>query len=166
MTVNDLKAEFSHAYVRAVTHAAGFFVQEANRTFDGDGVDLTLLSRGAGGTVLSPRVDVQLKATAAPVVEDPIPFDLPIKNYDELRSVQLQVARILVVVFVPEDRAAWVQATEDELVLRRCGYWMSLRGLPATENKTAKRVHLSRAACFHVANVQGIMSRVAAGGMP
>ncbi|MFH0902505.1 MAG: hypothetical protein V2A73_17895 [Pseudomonadota bacterium] len=58
MTLNDLKAEFSHAYVRAVAHAAGFFVQEANRTFDGDGVDLTLLARSPEGTVRSPRLVV------------------------------------------------------------------------------------------------------------
>ena len=31
-----------------------------------------------------------------------------------------------------------------ELVLRRCAYWLSLRGGPATTNETEKRVHLPR----------------------
>jgi Domain of unknown function (DUF4365) len=80
LTLNDLKAEFSHAYMRAVAHAAGYFLQEANRVFDGEGVDLTLLARASGGIVRSPRLDLQLKATAAAVTEAPFPFDLEVKN--------------------------------------------------------------------------------------
>ncbi len=57
MSSNDLKAELSHAYVRAVAHAAGYFVQEGNRAFDSDGVDLTVLERGNRGVVRSPRLD-------------------------------------------------------------------------------------------------------------
>jgi hypothetical protein len=166
MTLNDLKAEFSHAYVRAVAHAAGFFAQEANRTFDGDGVDLTLLARSPEGTVRSPRLDLQLKATAAPVTEDPFAFDLPVKNYDELRSESLQVPRILVVVVVPEDAASWVSATEDSLLLRHCGYWMSLRGAAATENKATIRIQIQRSDCFHVPQVTSIMERIRQGGLP
>lgn len=166
MSTNELQAEFSHAYVRAIAHAAGFFVHEANRALDADGVDLTLLAKGAGGVVRSPRLDVQLKSTAQPVDEDPFPFDLEIKNYDELRSEDLQVPRILVVVVVPPDRAAWVHATEEELTLRRCGYWKSLRGADATENKTRVRVKIPRSACFHVAALQAIMDRVRVGDRP
>jgi hypothetical protein len=166
MTLNDLKAEFSHAYVRAVAHAAGYFVQEANRTFDGDGVDLTLLSRSPAGTVRSPRLDLQLKATAASIAEDPFLYDLDVKNYDELRSEQLQVPRILVVVSVPDTAASWVAATEDELILRRCGYWKSLRGQSSTANKAKIRIHIDRCACFHVDQVTAMMDRIRDGGLP
>lgn len=48
MSLNDLKAEFSQAYVRAVAHAAGYFVNEPGRMMDGDGVELTVFSRGPG----------------------------------------------------------------------------------------------------------------------
>ncbi len=164
--LNDLKAEFSHAYVRAVAHAAGYFVQEANRTFDGDGVDLTILARGAGGVVRSPRLDVQLKATEDPVSEDPFLFVLKIKNYDELRSTELQVPRVLVVVVVPQDVGQWVSATERELALRHCGYWVSLRGQPATENSTSVSIRVPRSPCFHVEPLQLIMERVKNGGLP
>lgn len=166
MTLNDLKAEFSHAYVRAVAHAAGYFVQEANRTFDRDGVDLTLLSRSPAGTVRSPRLDLQLKATATPIMEDPFPYDLDVKNYDELRSEQLQVPRILVVVSVPDTADSWVAATEDELILRRCGYWKSLRGQRSTTNRATIRIHIDRSACFHVDQVTAMMDRIRDGGLP
>lgn len=166
MTLNDLKAEFSHAYVRAVAHAAGYFVQETNRAFDGDGVDVTMLRRGNGGVVRSPRLDLQLKATAAPAIEDPFPYDLDVKNYDELRSEVLQVPRILVVVVLPADASDWVSATEEQLVLRHCGYWKSLRGAAPTANSSTVRIHLERSARFHVSQVQTIMDRIQAGGLP
>lgn len=166
MTLNDLKSEFSHAYVRAVAHAAGYFVQEANRTFDADGVDLTLLSRSPAGTVRSPRLDLQLTATAATISESPFPYDLDVKNYEELRSEQLQVPRILVVVSVPDTTTSWVTATEDELVLRRCGYWKSIRGEGATANKATVRIHIDRSACFHVDQVKAIMDRIRNRGVP
>jgi hypothetical protein len=166
MSLNDLKSEFSHAYVRAVAHAAGFFVQEATRTFDGDGVDVTLLARGNGGAVRSPRLDLQLKATSTAVSGDTFPFDLDVKNYEELRSDLLQVPRILVVVVVPADVSDWVTATEQELTVRHCGYWKSLRGEPSSSNSTTVRIHMSRTACFHMNEVQSIMSRIEAGGFP
>ena len=166
MTVNDLKAEFSQAYVRAVAHAAGFFAQPPDRNMDADGVDLTIFARGVQGVVRSPRIDLQLKATAQRVTEDPFPFDLEVKNYDELRADNWQVHRILVVVVVPEDTASWVTATEQELALRHCGYWLSLRGEAATTNIATRRVFLSRSACFHVQQVQAMMDRVRLGGLP
>lgn len=168
MNLNDLKAEFGHAYVRAVAHAAGFFVQEANRAFDNAGVDLTVLRRSSEGIMSSPRLDLQLKTTAGPLTKDPFPFDLGLKNYNELRvrAESLQVPRILVVVVVPQEVAAWVSATEDALLLRHCAYWKSLRGAAATENEAAVRVHISRADLFHVPQVQSIMDRIQNGGQP
>jgi hypothetical protein len=160
----NLKEAFSHAYIRAIAHAAGYFVHEANRPVDDDGVDLTLLSRGTGGAVRSPRLDLQVKGTAKLSSEDPFPFDLSAKNYDELRSsAEFQVPRILVVVIVPDDVAQWVSATEQELVMRHCGYWKSLRGEPASGNDTMQRVKLSRSARFHVDQVKEIMDSIREG---
>lgn len=164
--LNDLKSEFSHAYVRAVAHAAGYFVQETNRAFDADGVDLTLLSRGPGGAVRSPRLDLQLKATATPVREDPFAFDLEVKNHNELRAELLQVPRILVVVVVPPEVERWVSASEQELVVRHCGYWLSLRGEAQTQNVSTVRVRIRRSSCFHVPQVRDIMDRIRQGGLP
>lgn len=166
MNLNDLKSEFSHAYVRAVAHAAGFFVQEANRHVDADGVDLTLMARDPAGNVRSSRLDVQLKATAALIAEDPFPFDLEVKNYEELRSTAFQVPRILVVVVVPPDPDRWVSATEHELTVRHCGYWKSLRGADPTPNSTTVRIHLPRTSRFHVAELRAIMARIQEGGVP
>lgn len=166
MSMNDLKAEFSQAYVRAVAHAAGYFVNEPGRLMDGDGVDLTIFERGPGGVIRSPRLDLQLKATAVRPMEDPFPFDLEVKNYDQLRATNLQVPRILVVVVVPPTIDEWVSSTEERLLLRHCGYFKSLRGEPESSNTAKIRVRLDRSACFHVAELRQLMSGIRLGQQP
>ena len=166
MTLNDLKADFSQAYVRAVAHAAGYFVSEANRSRDATGVDVEIFARGPLGTHALPRLEVQLKATATPLEGDPFPYDLDVKNYDELRFDQHQLPRILVVVALPPTREAWTTSTQEQLVLRRCGYWTSLVGQPARNNTSTVRVFLARRPCFDVATLQSMMARVSAGALP
>lgn len=164
--LNDLQAAFSHAYIRAVAHAAGYFVSDANRERDGDGVDLTIFERGAGGMIRSPHLDIQAKSTATPVLEDVFPYDLVVKNYNELCASNYQIPRILVVVSVPKDASDWVHATQQELVLRHCGYWISLRGEKESANSATVRVRMSRSQPFHVAELQSLMQRIRAGGHP
>ncbi len=107
-----------------------------------------ILAKGklaADAALHSPELSVQLKSSARDVrcEQSPFPFDLPIKNYEDLTKRCL-VPRILIVFFMPADQDEWLTHTEDELVLRRCAYWLSLRGGPATTNETEKRVHLPR----------------------
>jgi hypothetical protein len=166
VTTNDLKSEFSIAYTRAIAHAAGYFVQEANRMMDADGVDLTIFSRGAGGVTRSPRLDLQIKSTSNFTEDDPFAYDLDVKNYHELRAVDLQVPRILLVVLVPEQRADWVQASLKDLTLRHCGFWHSLRGVEGFSNTTTKRIFIERANCFHVDALATMMQRIREGQLP
>lgn len=164
--LNDLKGDFGQAYVRAVAHAAGFFVDEASRARDADGVDLTVVERRGRRGPSSRQLDVQLKTTAAIDDGDPFPWDLEIKNYDELRAQDYQVPRILVVVHVPPDPAHWVEASPEAIVLRHCAYWASLRGLPASTNRATVRVSMSRVRYFHVDELRGIMQRIRETGLP
>jgi len=164
--LNDLKADFGQAYVRAVAHAASCFVQEASRSRDNDGVDLTILYRPDRRGFTSQQLDVQLKTTASIDPGETFSIDLGIKNYDELRSDEYQVPRILVVVHVPETPREWVVPSPDHLLLRYCGYWKSLCGVAASANDEKVRVRLSRSQCFHVDPLRTIMQRVRETGRP
>ena len=124
----DLQAQFSIAYVQAVASVAGFFVQHADRGFDKDGIDVTVLRRGALGLITSTRLDLQIKSYSGEAQGDPWPYDLDVKAYSELIAATYQVPRLLVVVRVPADVGDWISHGEEQLVLRRCGYWLSLRG--------------------------------------
>jgi hypothetical protein len=165
MTIDDQKQQFSFAYARAVAATAQISVTEPE--VDDDSIDLIFLQRGGGGAVRSPRVEVQVKCTeVATLHANHLAYPLKLKNYDELRPVNVLVPRILIVVLVPALLNDWLNHTEQELALRHCGYWLSLRGQAPTANATNVTVHLPRANQFTVAGLQGIMQRIGAGLLP
>lgn len=159
---NDIKEELSLVYVRAVASRAGFAVEEVRR--DRDSIDLHVFARGVidDGPVESPVLDVQLKSTARdPSAGDvQIPYDLKVKNYNDLARTTL-IPRILVVVFLPEDPQRWLTLTEKALVLRRSAYWISLKGRQPTANKETARVQLLRSQVFDPTSVRTILGRIA-----
>src|SRR5438874_4721373 len=135
MEIGLRKEQFGRAYVRAVASVAGFSVYEPD--VDDDSVDLGLASRGAEGTTRAPRLEMQLKSTSVQdVLEDEhLRFPLPVKNYNDLRPENLLVPRILVVALLPAEMEDWLTQNEEQLAMRRCAYWLSLRGREATENE-------------------------------
>src|SRR5947208_3123117 len=58
-----------------------------------------------------------------------IRFPLKVKNYRELIGKRY-IPRILIVVVVPKKVNDWLKQDEKSLILRRCGYWVSLAGEP------------------------------------
>ncbi len=165
MTLDDQKEQFSFAYVRAVAAVTQIAVSEP--AVDDDSIDLIFQQRGGGGIVRSPRVEAQVKCSEAATVHPAhIAYPLKLKNYDELRPVDVLVPRILIVVLVPDNLGDWLNHNEQELAMRRCGYWLSLRGEAATANATNVTVHLPRVNQFTVAELQGIMQRISNGQNP
>jgi hypothetical protein len=163
--LDQRKEQFSHAYVQAVAACAGFAWSKPS--VDDDSVDLTLHQTGGKGTIRSPKLDLQLKCKAmATPPEQVFSHSIKLKNYDDLRDESVLIPRILIVVLVPDDPADWLGHTEAELALRRCGYWSSLRGLPASANATGQTVQMSRQRTFTVASLREIMERIGTGGLP
>jgi hypothetical protein len=159
MHLNQRKEQFSIAYVRAVASVAGFAVHKPE--VDDDSVDLALAASGDIGTIRSPRLDMQIKCTSREILgADSVAFPLPIKNYDDLRPSDVMVPRILVVVLVPDGIDHWLTHSEEELVMKHCGYWMSLRGRDASNNIESVTVHLPRNNTFTVQALQEIMTRI------
>jgi hypothetical protein len=72
---------------------------------------------------------LQIKAHVHDPAPGPIKYNLTsAKNFEDLRRTHTLIPKLLVVVLLPEDESTWVGLSEDALVLRRCGYWMSLVG--------------------------------------
>ena len=67
---------------------------------------------------------------------------------NDLRTATVDIARILIVLFLPADALEWLNHSEDELALRKCAYWQSLRGAPATSNGSGATVYLPKAQMF------------------
>ncbi len=136
MSENMRKSRFSLSYIEAVASHAGFQVVEPK--VDEDSVDGILM----GDFGKRPRIEFQAKATSQNILRpDGVHFDLPVKNYEELR-LETIVPRILIVMLMPDSPEDWLNQSADELCLRRCAYWRSLRDEPATSNSDSVMVRL------------------------
>lgn len=160
LTTRDRKASLSLAYVQTVAAAAGYTTQVEN--FDRRGVDLQIC---AGGEV-HPAVDIQLKST----VNLGVPtngyyhYRLRVHNYN-LLCIKTQIPRLLVVLDLPADEDRWLTITTDELILRRCAYWLSLLGEATTDNQSSVTVRIPVDNVFNVEHLRLIMDWSRKGGI-
>jgi hypothetical protein len=136
LTLPNIESELSYAYLHAVVSQAGMSCRDANRHEDSNGIDAQLTSwlpYQDALTLTEVDIKVQLKATIAEPYDDGLNFEYRLKGanrYNDLRSETVGIARILVVLFLPRNATEWLHHTPDQLVLRQCAYWQSLRGAP------------------------------------
>ncbi len=143
----------SQVYVRTLAAKAGYLtsVPEPDR----DSLDLRLQ---AGGDY-RPALDLQLKATTT-FPENPesiLSFQLSIKNYREL---QIKTPRLLVILALPKERKQWISVTEQELVLRRRAYWLSLQQnySEITDQETVT-IHIPLQNVLNIKTLQDLMEK-------
>jgi uncharacterized protein DUF4365 len=166
MDVSQRKEQFSRGWLRAVAAVSGYEVAEGPRV-DDDSIDCTIIVRGQFGAYRSPRLDVQLKCTSAERDGDPIRFRLSRKNYEDLRGEDVATPRVLIVLFVPIELAAWSAPSDDELRLRHCAYWKSLRfNLPLPDGQQSKTVDLNREQRVTPEALENIMALIGNGTPP
>ena len=155
LTVPDQKEGLSLVYVKALATRAGYTTSTS--TQDRDSVDLRIQ---AGG-ISRPALDLQLKATArlGGVRDGFLPFRLGIKNYDDLR-VATQTPRVLVVLDLPRDESHWMTVTPEQLVLRRCAYWLNLQqGHDEVTGQETVTVRIPERNLFDVETLRVLMER-------
>ncbi len=159
MDISQQKAEFSLAYVHAVATVAGFALYDVR--VDDESVDCGVAKRGGGGTVKSPRLELQLKCTERNVLKaDGIHFPLKGKNYDDLRGTNLHVPKILVVLLVPDRVGDWVNHSDEEMCLKHCAWWLSLAGAAERGGVETPTVILPPGQRFSPAALEAIMARI------
>jgi hypothetical protein len=150
---------FGDAFLLAVAAVAGCAV--SFRRPDDDSIDWTLSSKLSR----RPKIDVQMKTwTGDDGTSDPIRYPLKRKNYHDLILTDVLVPRILVVVTMPQEIGEWMELSEEQLLLRRCGYWVSLAGQPQSDNQTSVTVSVPRANVLTADSLQGLMHRINEGG--
>lgn len=86
-------------------------------------------------------------------------YDLPVKNYNDLRSEVVGIARILIVLDLIDDENHWVSVADETLITKRLAYWIDLYGAEATTNTTRKRVRIPLAQRFTPETLRQIMQR-------
>lgn len=145
MSLNTQKEDFSYAYIYAVANSMGYSLQAATRRLDDSGIDATVTVPGKINSKRLPRFDVQIKSTSRNILKDEsIKFRLTAKNYDELRENDPFVPQLLIVVLIPSDINNWLSQTEESLCLKRCAYWLSLRGRPPLDQQSTITIEIPR----------------------
>lgn len=160
LTSNDREEAMSRAYAYAVAARAGYAVTHAD--FDWDGIDMEIKAGGA----MRPAIAIQLKATIG--LDEPVraayQYALRKRNYDLLR-IPTQVPRILVVLRLPRDESRWLTVGQEELVLRHCAHWVSLRGRSETQNADSVTISLPEKNVFNVDSLLILMDQSRSGAI-
>ena len=166
MTENDIMAELSYAYLHAVAARAGFGCQAGSRIDDGASVDalLRVNEKIAPDSVLwNFPIEVQLKATKQVLTEINGRYSYffqGIKRYDKLRDPGSPLPKLLVVLLLPDDPTQWLTLDENSLISRRCAYWVSLEGAPASDNETGKTIAIPRSQVLTVDALRDVALRL------
>ncbi|MCC5578984.1 DUF4365 domain-containing protein [Microtetraspora sp. AC03309] len=149
LDISASKEWFSVAYVQALAYSAGYAVMLVH--VDHFGVDLEIRDRAF-------RVDVQMKCTEGPAIEnDYLSYDLDVRTYNLLSDPERNVPAYLFVVEVPGDRADWANCSQEGLHLRKCGYFGKMSTLRPTQNRSTKSVRLDRANRLTVRSLDRLM---------
>lgn len=145
------KEWFSRSFLVGIAAAAKFPVELTLN--DVNGVDATVHDGGIS-------TDWQLKGTSSPnwsADKKTLYFDLDVRTYN-LFIGDRNSSGYLGVVVVPDDDAQWATVSDKELLLRHCGYWQKITGLPASVNTTSVRIHLPITQKLDVVQMRDIMA--------
>lgn len=154
LTSQDREEALSLVYTRAVAAGAGYVTSDCE--FDRDGVDLRIHAGGA----MRPALDLQLKATVNldATAHEHCRFPLKRRNYDLLRE-ETQVPRLLIVLELPRSKDDWITISENELILRRRAFWLSLKDLEESNNRSSVTVHIPKANVLHIESLRALMDQ-------
>lgn len=169
MNTNDIKSELSYAYLHAVASAARASCNIATRIEDNNGIDANITVFGPFQSDANRHevdIKIQLKATSQTLVEtsDHLSFSLRgVAQYNRLRAVGTNPVKIVVLLTMPTDHNDWVRITPDELMLKKCARWVSLRGAPETENNDSVTIYIPKIQIFNPASLREMAEQIATG---
>lgn len=164
---NHIKEGLSRAYILAVAHRAGFncSLREFDYGLDGTFHDIRMVKNRRAESGF--KIDFQAKASEnCQISKSDVTYALSAKNHRDLVDVDVGTPRILIVLALPKDSTEWLATSPDMLNMRRCAWWLSLRGQPPTQNATTETVRIPIGQTFDVDALTKMMARVKAGGLP
>jgi hypothetical protein len=166
ITRQQRQEDLSLAYLLAVVARSGMTFDLPKRDFGIDGTICQIANRKGRLVPSGVRLDVQLKSsTNATVERDSIRYELEVRAHAILRDDSAECPRILILLLLPRDEAEWIDQDEERLIMRKCAYWVSLRGYPPTKNQKSITIHIPRRNLFGVENLRGVMDTVEQGGI-
>ena len=162
MDLNHQKEQFSNAFVRAIAAQAGCNYQTLD--VDDMSVDFSLVKR-LSRKITNPQLDIQLKSTSHPDIQDGyIKYRLPKKNYDDLRDIRTRTPSILVLVCLNEQVQDWIHYEDEQMILFKNAFWLSLRGMDETAYSETVPIRIPLENRFNVDFLTQAMETIASNG--
>jgi Domain of unknown function (DUF4365) len=155
------------AYVQAVVSGAGMILDLVRRDYGIDGWISRIVNKN-GRLVPSSGLPlrVQLKSSAhASFDNDHLKYALNERNYDILSDKKATLPSVLVLLLLPTHEEEWIEQDDERLILRKCAFWQSLRGLPETKNDSRVTISIPRKNLWNAENLLGIMNRIEQGDL-
>jgi hypothetical protein len=159
------KEQFSIAFIKAIAAPLGF--NPARFEIDDDSVDIVFTSKGyIGKKKRNPQINIQMKCTKMLQSGDGyLHYNLPLKNYDDLRGYDQANPSYLVVVCVPDNEDEWVTCNSNDITLKYSGYWISLRDFPETKNDSTVNIKIPITQKLNKESLQFLMDKASEGIM-
>lgn len=173
LTENHIMESLSRAYVQAIAGRAGLNLKLDQNVFEFDyGVDGTfrpIKSFGNGRLVDAGfPLDFQLKATKNWKLDrrcTHIHYKMKSEAYNKIverNNEQGAVPQILILLCLPNKSTHWLENSEDQLLIRKCCYWMRLVGTP-TNNPQGITVKIPRTQHLTTSSIIQLLDNVRTG---
>ncbi|MCF8324411.1 MAG: DUF4365 domain-containing protein [Leadbetterella sp.] len=171
LTLNNIEAELSYAYLHAIASKSGLSCTIANRSDDNYGIDahVSYFDKIPGTYITDVELRVQLKATKNKGAETPTHISYPfsgIQGYDKLRENKGGAPRILIVLFLSEIEANWLTISEEELIMKHAAYWVCLYDAPPSTNKSSETIYLPKANLLTPDALKALCQEIGIGNIP
>jgi len=162
MVETKRKEELSKSYLNAICAYVGVAMEV--QAHDDDSIDVMLKKKMTrnDGSAFEAQLGVQLKSTSKCLTEsaNAVSYELKAKNYNDLKALST-VQKLLFVLILPEEEKEWITHSVDELVIRRCMYWISLESYPNSDNTSSITVQIPKIQYLDAEALQRLMQDVA-----
>lgn len=165
MDESKRKEEISRSYLNAICAAKGIAMEHQHHDEDGIDVILKKIIERKDGLKYNALISVQLKSSSLRYIEHDryYSYRLNVKNYNDLR-MQATIKSYLFLLVLPEIENDWVTHNIDQLIIKRCMYWLDLAGMPDTENSSTVTVDISKANIVSPEMLNEILHAIAENG--
>jgi len=137
------KEELSISYLNALCAYAKIDMEIMKNDDDSRDVLIKKLVTRKDGTPIYSSFNMQLKSTSQKltVKDNLIHYELKIKNYNDLTAATMTPI-ILALLVLPQEESDWLKHTVDELVIKKCMYWIDLSKHPPVDNTESVTIHI------------------------
>ena len=167
MVETERKEELSISYLNALCAYASIDLTKMSHDDDSRDVEIKKWVDLADGQRMLSSLHIQLKSTSSELHEDNenISYSLKIKNYNDL--IAPSITPIILALFIlPKDENEWLKHTVDELVIKKCMYWIDLSKCEPVKNKENITIHIPKKQFVNCEVLLNLLQNVAEEGHP